>query len=158
MSIDNLLQQEDVQPQAPKRPQFLTVLCILSYIWGAIVLLCLLLCLLTTGFIFDTLTSISNGTIQSPSGIGPEQQVAIDYLLSLGEKTFAIIIAVAMIFYLTSLLGVFKMWKLQKSGFFIYTAVNVLGLGYSIYSGSYFGAVISLAFIGMYYSNLKYMK
>jgi len=154
---DNLLEQEQEQPELLKRPQFLTVLCVLSFIWSAIVLLVLLICLLSSGFIFNTLQSLVDGTVQYP-GIDAEQQVAIEYLLTLGQKTFSIIIVVAMIWYLTSLLGVIKMWKLQKWGFYIYAVINGLGLIYSIYSGSYLGLVISAGFIGMYYANLKYMK
>lgn len=156
---DNLLEYESgpEQLQAPKRPQFLTVLCVLSFIWSALVLLMLLICLLSSGFIFSTLQSIVDGTLQYP-GIQAEQQAAIEYLLSLGQKTFSVIIAVAMIWFLTSLLGVIKMWKLQKWGFYIYAAINGLGVIYSIYSGSYLDIVISAGFIGMYFANLKYMK
>ena len=151
-STDNQLVHE-----TPKRPQFLTVLCVLSFIWCGLLLFCLFLGLCFSNFIFNTAQSLLTGAEGMPA-IGEEQQKSLQVLIDLGPQKFLIGIAVAIIVYMTSLLGVFKMWRLQKFGFYIYTAVNGLGLVYDVISGSYFMVVITIAFIGMYFSNLKHMK
>lgn len=155
---ENILHTNE-QPiiETPKRPQFLKVLCILSYIWSGIILLSLFLCLIFSRIIFAFIEKILSGEISMPT-IDSTQEQALQTLLDLGQWRFAAIIAGAIMLYMTSLLGVVKMWKQQKWGFYIYATINVLGVGYDISSGSYFMAVISMAFIGMYFSNLKYMK
>ncbi len=143
--------------EKPKRPQLLTVLCILSYIWGTIVILLLFLCIGFSGFIFEALNQIINGTSNFPT-INSAQQDAIQTLLNMGEGKFTAIIAVAIIIYMTSILGVYKMWKLQKWGFYIYASINGLGIIYSMIGGSYFMPIISIVFILLYFKNLQYMK
>lgn len=141
----------------PKRPQFLTVLCILSYIWSGFILLCLFLCLLFSRFLFTVIGNILSGEISVPT-LDSAQEQALQSLLDLGQGKFAAIIAGAIILYMTTLLGVFKMWRQQKTGFYIYAAINVFGVIYDVFSGSYFMAIISIAFIVMYFLNLKDMK
>lgn len=148
---------EQLNTQPEKRPDFLTVLCILSYIWSGLVLFALFLCLIFSGFIFETLQNINTGAIEMPP-MDENQQKAIDMLLNLGKGKFSAIIAVAIIVYMTSLLGVFKMWKQQKWGFYIYAGVNGFLAIYNVIDGSIFSFIISIAFIGMYAANLKHMK
>lgn len=155
---ENILHTNE-QPtiETPKRPQFLTVLCILSYIWSGFILLSLFLCLIFSRFIFTLIDKILSGEISMPT-MDTTQEQALQAFVDLGPSKFAAIIAGAIIIYMTSLLGVFKMWRQQKWGFYIYASINILGVGYDLFSGSYFMAIISMAFIGMYFSNLKYMK
>ncbi|MES2762225.1 MAG: hypothetical protein V4677_08460 [Bacteroidota bacterium] len=140
-----------------KRPQYLTVLCILSFIWSGLMLLCLFLGLCFSRYIFEMAEKLLSGAEGMPP-MAENQQQAIQVLIDLGPQKFLMGIAIAIIIYMTSLLGVVKMWKLQKFGFFIYAAVNGLGLSYDVISGSYFMAAITITFIGMYFSNLKHMK
>jgi len=60
------------------------------------------------------------------------------------------------------LVGVIKMWKLQKAGFMLYviaTVVSVLmGIIYSGFGASIVSIVISAGFIVMYQLNTKAMK
>ena len=153
---NSYLTQQSIN-EVPKRSQFLTALCVLSYIWSGIALLCLFLCLIFTGFIYEALEKIATG--EGPfANMDETQQQGIQMLLNLGQGLFTSLIALGIIIYMTSLLGVVKMWKLQKWGFYIYTAVNGFGVIYSIVSGSYVMGLISLVFIIMYYLNLKDMK
>lgn len=155
--MENSTIQIDSFQEKPKRPQLLTVLCVLSYIWGAIVVLLLFLCIGFSGFIFEALNQIINGTSNFPS-INSAQQDAIQTLLNMGEGKFSAIVAGAIIIYMTSILGVYKMWKLQKWGFYIYASINGLGIIYSIMGGSYFMPIISIVFIILYFRNIQYMK
>lgn len=152
-SIDNSFEQA---MQSPKRPQFLTVLCVLSYIWSGIVIICLLLALALSGFIFEACERMING--EGDIQMSEMQIQGMDKMMEMGQGVFAGIMGAYLVASIISLLGVIKMWKLQKMGFYIYAIINGLGLIYGIYEGSYFGGVISLAFIIMYGLNLKYMK
>ncbi len=149
----------DEQPiiETPKRPQFLTVLCLLSFIWSGFILLSLFLGLIFSRFIFTFIGNILSGEIAMPN-IDSTQEQALQSFLDLGPEKFVAIIAGAIMLYMTSLLGVFKMWRQQKWGFYIYAAINIMGVGYDVFSGSYFMAIISMAFIVMYFMNLKHMK
>ena len=155
--MENSTIQMDSLQEKPKRPQLLTILCVLSYIWGAIVVLLLFLCIAFSGFIFEALNQIINGTSNFPS-INSAQQDAIQTLLNMGEGKFSAIVAGAIIIYMTSILGVYKMWKLQKWGFYIYASINGLGIIYSIMGASYFMPIISIVFIILYFRNIQYMK
>ncbi|MBP8033306.1 MAG: hypothetical protein KAZ71_01845 [Bacteroidia bacterium] len=141
----------------PKRPQFLSVLCILSIIWSSIIILSLFLCLVFSGTIFSSLEKITSGDNGMPQ-LDSVQIEGIEKIINLGQGKFVAIIAFAIVIYMTSLLGVIKMWKLQKWGFYIYAGVNTLAIIYDIISGSYFSIIVSAIFIGMYFSNLKHMK
>lgn len=151
ITIENNLTEQ------PKRPQFLTVLCVLSYIWSGLALLCLFICLVFSSFIFEALEKLTLDDT-TMSAMDENQQKAIQTLLEVGTFKFASIIALGIVIYMVSLLGVIKMWKLQKWGFYIYSVVNTIGVVYSVISGSYFMAIISLLFVIMYYLNFKHMN
>lgn len=153
---ENIVLEENNVEQ-PKRPQFLTVLCVLSFIWSGLVLLCLLICLAFSSFIFEALEKLTLDE-NTMAAMDENQQKGIQTLLEVGPGKFAAIIALGMVIYMISLLGVIKMWKLQKWGFYIYSVINTMSLIYSVISGSYFMAIISLLFVVMYYKNFKYMN
>lgn len=143
--------------ETPKRNQFLTVLCILSFIWSGFILLCLFLCLIFSSTLFTFISEILSGKF-SMTTLDNNQEQALRSFLDIGQSKFVVIIVGAIMLYMTSLLGVFKMWRQQKWGFYIYAIINILGVGYDIMSGSYFMAIISISFIAMYYSNFRYLK
>ena len=68
-------------------------------------------------------------------------------------------VVVGILSTIVGLIGVIKMWKLQKMGFYLYTAASIVGviMG-AIYELSVASIVISLAFIVMYGLNLKHME
>jgi hypothetical protein len=154
---NNILMENQPVIEAPKRPQFLSVLCVLSGIWSSIIILSLFLCLIFSGTIFSSLETITSGENGMPK-LDSVQLEGIEKIIDLGKGKFMAIIAFAIIIYMTSLLGVIKMWKQQKWGFYIYAIVNGLGLFYDLYSGSYFMSVITVTFLAMYFANLKHMK
>lgn len=154
---NNEFSQEPIVSESVKRPDFLSILCVLSFIWSGFVLLCLLFCLFFSGLLFNLMEKMLMGADGMPT-LDVAQQQAIQSIINLGKGSFAAIIAISMIGYMTSLLGVFKMWRMQKWGFYIYTIVNGIGIVFNLLSGAYFMLMISVAFIVMYAMNLKHMK
>ncbi|MGZ3900692.1 MAG: hypothetical protein ACXVNM_03605 [Bacteroidia bacterium] len=132
---------------AATRPTFLTVLCILSFIFGGIGIIFLVIALLGMGALTAGAAAIegAGGTITQSAGP------------SIG-LTWAWLI-IGFVTALGSLFGVIKMWKLQKVGFFIYTACTVVSIIMGVvYSGFGFMSVLPLLFVILYGLNLKHLK
>lgn len=128
-----------------KRPTFLTVLCILSFISAGL------------GVIFLLLGTVLAGGAQMAANSA--ETAGAEVSSQMGNVWLYLGLAAAMI--VVSLVGVIKMWKLQKSGFYLYVVAAVAGIIVDVAVGSglsVVGIVISLAFIVMYGLNLKHMK
>lgn len=145
------IKNENVEPQAAEptqtpvtveptseRPTFLTVLCILTFVGSGL------------GVLFSLLAVVGMGTLLSYLGsMGGAAGGGTAYFIAL------LVIAGG------SLYGALQMWGLKKIGFFIYTGANVVGLILPLFFGlgfSFFGAVITIAFVVMYYLNMKFMS
>lgn len=135
--------------QENKRPTFLTVICILTFIGSGLGVLGGLIGLLLTGMA-DSLTSIPGlGAAISNAAIGGVTYTIIGLLLS-GASLF----------------GALQMWKLKKMGFFIYLIAQILMLIVpfiflpSIFAmaGLIFNILFTAGFIVMYAVNLKHLK
>ncbi len=132
---------------APQRPTFLTVLCILSWIAQGLGIVFLLMATLFAGAVTAGVAGMEDaGAVVSGSGMG-------NVWLYLG---LGVIMVVA------GFIGVIKMWKLQKQGFFIYAGASVAGIIVDIaLSGAGFNitsVIVTAAFIAMYGVNLKHMR
>lgn len=124
-------------PVGSERPTFLTVLCILTFIGSGLAIIGGLLSTVLSGAL-----ELLGGQIPSPFDmLVPETGLFVGIVLLLA--------AVA------SLVGAIKMWKLQKLGFMIYAAAQVVALvlGFGVMSLIFTGL-----FIGLYYMNLKHLK
>lgn len=136
--------------EAGKRPVFLTVLCILSFI--------------AAGFgILGYITAITAMGAASAAMGALEGMEGMDAIASAGPSTgmtWAYII-VGFLTTIVALMGVLKMWKLKKQGFMLYAGATVvsliMGIVYSGFGASIVGIIISGAFIAMYYMNVKHM-
>ena len=149
--------QTDNQPiiESPKRPQFLTVICILSFIFSGIGIIFLLF------GIFGVLAAKSAGIDLSEkmAEMGTDQ-VSIDAAaaaLSIPSLVISIVLTII------SLIGVIMMWKLKKTGFFVYTGTQVIALIVPIFfSGmagfSFVGLFFTALFIVLFGLNLKHMR
>ena len=121
------------------RPTFLTILCILSFIGSGLGILGSLLLLVGAGAIMSYLGSMGGAT-----GAG-----------SMGYVIALLILSGA------SLFGAIQMWKLKKMGFFVYAGASVVGIILPLVFGLGFsavGAIVPIAFIVMYYLNVKHMS
>ena len=157
-------EEYDMQEEPAKRPEMLTVLCILSFInavWNAI-----------SNFVsfafYDTFQNIFK---QMNEGEGMFADMAEQMGDSWEMMTQASALAFSigrgyyffeMILFIASFIGVLMMWKLQKKGFHVYTIAQFLMLIVtSIFvtskvDGFPFGPIFWTAlFVFMYYSHYK---
>ena len=155
----------------PARPTLLTVICILSFLAGA----------------FGLWSGISNAFTDAPqtelqeartqmeeamAQVGDGNEMVTKMMESgmvMAEKAAenAKPIGYAnIVLSLLSLLGVWQMWNLKKSGFWMYVAASVAGLivpmvflggGMLTLMSVGFGGLISIVFIILYAVNLKHM-
>lgn len=141
-----------VTNEAGKRPVFLTVICILSFIAAGFAII---------GYVTAlTVMGAAGAAMSALEGMeGMEGMEALTSAAPSAGMTWAYII-VGFLTTLVSLFGVIKMWKLQKQGFMLYAGASVASMIMGIiYSGFGVGAVIiPIAFIVMYYLNLKHMN
>jgi hypothetical protein len=140
------MEQATTQPtNETKRPVFLTVLCILSFIFSGLAIL---------GYI----TAIGLAGVASAAMSGVSDEAMAAYTGPSVGLTWAYIV-IGFITTLVGLFGVIKMWKLQKVGFYIYTACVVVSIIMGIvYSGFGFMSILPLVFVVLYGLNLKAMK
>ena len=117
-----------------KRPVFLSVLCILTFIGSGIALL------------FSLIGLVASGAVESLSASIPGMPDLDHGFL----KTLIMVLLVA-----GSLFGAILMWQLKKVGFYIYAAANVILLFISF---GWFALIFTAAFIIMYGVNLKAME
>jgi len=135
---------DNVNTEAGKRPVFLTVICILSFVGIGLAIIGYVTALSLMGVAESAMANVeaAGGTVTTP-GTG------IIWAYIIGGFVTALL----------SLVGVIQMWKLKKSGFYLYTAATVIAivLGF-MYAGFSFSVIFSIAFIVMYAVNLKAMR
>lgn len=140
---------EGVTSPMQKRTQFLTVLCILTYIGSGLSII--------GGIVYALFLDEILLTFEAnPSEMS---QALYDSLIIMPKGYFATEALLAT----TSLFGAIFMWKLRKIGFHLYTIANILILGLPIFFGiGQFNFInlllITGPFIAMYAINLKQMK
>ncbi len=157
---------------APQRPTLLTVICILSFIagvwglWGGI----------RNAFteapqaaVAEAKTKMEEAMAQMGDQEMPVVREMMESAITMAEK--AAENAKSMGFgeialSLLSLFGVWNMWNLKKSGFWMYLLASIGGLvmplvflggGLMTIIGLGFGGLISVVFIILYAVNLKHM-
>lgn len=152
------LLDDKVQTES-KRPVFLTVLCILTFVGAGFGIIAALIGMLAFGTLEDSTAELND--LGGPVDFGNAYRwMKISYLLSLAGSVLCLV-------------GALFMWRLKKFGFFIYVPGQVLPLigsfltvnsmfGGGILAGFgmitiVFSALFPLAFIIMYGLNLKYM-
>ncbi|MGD1848606.1 MAG: hypothetical protein ACFB10_24710 [Salibacteraceae bacterium] len=144
-------ENEAFNDSQPERPQFLTVLCILSWIWNGLVVLFGLIMALAVGAIFSVFES-------GDFPMDPDQKVQIDAFLGLGQGLAAGVFLLFAVIAGITIASAWLMWKQKRVGFFIYTALHgILAVLYFV-GDSLFAGVLCAAFIGMYAANLKHMR
>jgi len=134
-----------------ERPVFLTVLCILSFVAAGLGILGYIAAFALMGAAESALGGLSDAVSQAGGASATPSTGIIWAYIIVGFATTIL-----------GLIGVIKMWKLQKAGFMLYviaTVVSVvMGIIYSGFGASIVGIVISAGFIVMYQLNTKAMK
>lgn len=154
--------QEDynIEQQEPaKRPEMLTILCVLSFInaaWNTL-----------SNFIsFAFYNTFQNLFTQLREGSGVYEDMAEqmgenwDVMVQASEMASSIsrgYYFLEMVLFIASFVGVLMMWKLQKRGFHVYAISQILMLiVMTIFTKITFGPVLWTAlFIAMYYPHYK---
>jgi hypothetical protein len=152
---------QPTEPAKPVRPDFLKILCILSFVaCGLWILLCTLGAVFTLTMSPEMIEQVWAEIVKSTPEF--EELDGVEFMHAVGMLCIYMIIA-----NVFSLIGVIMMWRLERLGFFIYAIAELSTHFFSIDAGkakdqSIVGTVImvliDLAFIFMYFTNLKYMN
>ena len=158
------MEEYNVQEEPAKRPEMLTVLCILSFInavWNAI-----------SNFVsfafYDTFQSLF-AQMKEGEGVFEDlaEQMGDNWEMMTEASALAFSVGrgyylIEMLLFVASFIGVMMMWKLQKKGFHVYTIAQFLMIIVtsvfvtSKVGGFPFGPIFWTAFfVFMYYSNYK---
>lgn len=143
--------QTNTGTEAAKRPVFLTVLCILSFVAAGLAILGYITVITVMGAVTagaSALEGMAEGSGATMTYTGPSAALTWAYII------------VGFVTVLASLYGVIQMWKLKKIGYFIYVGASVISIVMGIiYSGFGVMAVIfPILFIVLYGLNLKHLK
>lgn len=158
------MEEYNIQEEPAKRPEMLTVLCVLSFInavWNAL-----------SNFIsfvfYDTFSSLMT-QMRNGEGMFAEMAEQMGDSWEMMTEASALAFSVGKSYYflemalfIMSFVGVMMMWKLQKRGFHVYTIAQILMLIVtsvfvtSKVGGFPFGQIFwALLFVMMYYSHYK---
>lgn len=152
-----------------KRPTFLTVLCILSFIGVAFAVISNLISLFTSKALQTVSTGMMEGMGEISGTEEAESAVAaaaagLELLAKYGNTLYICTIIAALI----CLVGVIMMWKLKKAGYFIYiigeiappilTFILLKGFGPLGTFALVVGLIIPIVMIILYGLNVKHMS
>jgi len=154
-------QQNTGAPAA--RPTFLTVICILSFIGSGIMIILYIMALLAAMALQVVGNAVEDGLDAYADSVGGQAAVVADATATAATVGMGMVwayVVVGIIATILGLVGVIKMWKLQKAGFYLYVAAGVIGIIMSIvYDGFQIGDLLAPAlFITLFGLNLKHMK
>jgi hypothetical protein len=145
----------------PDRPQFLKVLCILSFVACGLFILIYSLGSMAMGMSEETISGVWDKVIESQPQL--ESVNPVDFFHEVGKLCLYNLLT-----NIASLVGVILMWRLNKIGFVIYIiaelATNFMGLDMNVEGADksslsmIFSIAVDLVFIVMYALNLKYMN
>lgn len=155
-----------------KRPTFLTVLCILSFIGSGLLLGSTIVNYFTFESSYPAQMEKWEETMENLSDAGIDSGFAyngVENSLITLEKTsqnLGQITGANALFALLSLLGVFLMFKLKKNGFYLYTFANLFWILVPLVLIDFNAAmmtaimtgVVTVIFVILYAMNLKHME
>lgn len=164
---------EEVEPRK-KRPVFLTVLCILTFISTGLAMLGFVFSLLVGPMSEDDLETITaNGMVQvnelRDQGMTymADQMEKINNIQSFTNQSHYLVLGVNFCAIVLGFAGALLMWRGNKLGFHSYILYNIISI-LSIYVAVpvnevptlmiILGVIFSVIFIFMYSRNLKWLK
>lgn len=159
-----------IPPQTPatasaKRPKFLTVLCILSFVGVGLSIIFGVFNYLT----YAAASSLTTAALDAAGGAAKEgQQFANAFADALGIDygKLKLVTLIQILLNLPILAGVILMWKQKKLGYFIYAPIEliqaalplIMGLGLLGGATAIISIVFAITFIVLYGINLKHMQ
>lgn len=163
--------EQNTSVEAPKRPQFLTVLCILTFIGSGIGVITSIMSYFAAKAAGAIAQGFSEGMNKLADGQGGQQMDAAmasaNASINATVKWGATVAIIGIIGALICLFGAIMMWKQKKTGFYIYligevapaiASIALLGFGLLGGMGIAMSLVFPIAFIIMYGLNLKHMS
>lgn len=154
-----------------QRPTFLTVICILSFIGIGFSILSNLWGLLFRRGIQAMSDMAEQGYSDAMSEIeseAPQMGGFMESIFGGAQKAmehYTLLTTVSLICAIIALFGVIMMWRLKKTGFYLFTGAKVIAIilpiimiGGLVGGMTLFGAIFPIAFIIMYAVNLKAME
>jgi len=168
--IDNVVTDELIV--TPKRPQFLTILCVLSFVCVGLVIVMTL-----WGIVMNTPEKMAE-QIEQIRQISPSRAEMMETAMAEQESSTMAKIQpyLSILFQVISLLSVIQMFNLKRIGFYIYAAVELLPYTLLLFTGNKMsiqmggigeGAAMAimvvfvlfdLAFVVMYGLNFKHLN
>lgn len=145
---------------APERPEFLKILCILSFVACGLMILFYSIGTMCLALSEEVVTSTWDKIVESNPALAEVDPMLFFHQVGM----LSLYCLIANIF---SLVGVIMMWRLEKIGFFIYAiaelATNFFSLDVDMGQesspvGTIVMVVLDLVFIVMYFLNLKHMN
>lgn len=163
---------DELNSAPKKRPVFLTVLCILTFVGSGLGFLSALYGLLVQKSVEASTRAMQQ--IKLPSGNGNAMlNSMIDHMDEMHKWTM-LSNYLSLGATILGLTGALLMWNLRKAGFFIYTVGQVLPLitlfcmysvlkdipmmGFAMIIGAALSAIFAIGFVVMYGLNLKHMR
>ncbi|MEE4259372.1 MAG: hypothetical protein V2I62_06410 [Bacteroidales bacterium] len=138
--------------EAAKRPELLTILCILTFIGSGS-------SFIANGFLYLTFDQVKEiiGQQEALNFLGSE--IDLSFLLAIKPIFFLI----QALLYVLSVFGAFQMFQLHKIGFHLYTVAQILLLIFPkifipMLPFPFFELMVSTVFIFLYYKNLQFMS
>lgn len=160
-----MMEETNIENAVPaKRPQFITVLCILTWIGCGIGLIASIMgyfAVQTAGAMMDAASAANPDAVTDMSSM-PGMEEAMGAM-----KYAGVSLAVGVLGILLCFAGSMMMWKLKKTGYYIYVAGQIIPLvvsavliGASAFGGFALvaGAIFPIVFIILYGVNLKHMS
>jgi hypothetical protein len=158
----------------PKRPTFLKVLCILTFISTGLAAIGVLIQLMSGKMSPEQLEAFK---VKNAEQIALFNEWGWDFLVELTEQSepmmmdvqanFYLVVAIGAITTFLGLFGALQMWKGRKIGFHLYIVYNLISIS-SVYTYTspanvpmeslIIGLIISGGFIFMYSRNLHWLK
>ncbi|CAN5400749.1 hypothetical protein BH10BAC1_BH10BAC1_04700 [soil metagenome] len=148
--MDNFDIENVEKKKVISRPKFLSLLCILTFIFTGLMCLSCFITPLTSDMVKQLMVNAPN----YDETIMAENLKVIE--AGWGYHMLTLVLTIG------SMSGAIMMWKLKKNGFHVYAISNLallfvptLVLGIAI---SWFAIFFSVAFIGMYGTHIKFMR
>jgi hypothetical protein len=159
------MEQQNAAGAPATRPTLLTVLCILSFIGSGIAIVFYIIALIGAMAVQAVVSAADEGMsayADSVGGSSMETAEVVSDAASVGMGMVWAYVLIGILATIVALVGVIRMWKLKKSGFYLYTGATVLSMIMSIvYAGTdgiVMAIVVPVLFIVLYGLNLKHMK
>lgn len=173
--MENNIEQFNSEIEKPKRPQLLTVLCVLSFI------MCAFTIIFSTKDIMQNTPENHQKTVEQIRTLNPAMadQMENTYIMMENNTYLKLSPYFNLLFMLGSFLGVIMMWNLNKKGFYMYAIAEILPYisyifidfskmsipGLSASTGATFFMIFlifmilcDLVFVFLYSKNLKIMQ